>query len=805
MALINITYSADEKTLIDSLVGDNSIVIGGNVYVCKMDAYDSSDYTLLSELNTNDLHATTCSITYNLNAPSTLNLTILGTDNVISSGVSYYEADNENIIAIYKTNNDASYIKEIGRFIITGYNISDNKMISVTAQDYLWSLFCNFSSLGNNDYNVQTWRTIEVIKLNGERFTTLYNVETETPPAFFGDTANKFAEVRPLSELKVYPYTHGIIKVAFDKKYSNYIENIDIGIQNTSLQKYDSTGKTPGQVISEIANMVGAYIKLNSRVSGGTKKFYLEIIEYEFSNDNPVATYNQDSIISCSEIDMYNPDYNSIVVRGKNTPIIALRKFATNIPFDEYPNFTNVNGYELLASESGTYTPTDTFRDTPPEPLEYYLTVDSNVYDINTLEIVGNAYIIKDFELFNDGTTWGQIVLGVPIDYYDLRLSPPYYISPINGQKIYRIKGNVVDSTTGSGTAGVPIKAVRVKDASGNIMTSHEEYTTTSTKTGGYSFENVPLGEYRIIAPYLDTAYSNYYPNIVDNDFLNDSYRNLIDETEYWNGVLDGDYSSGYQLIPTNYNFEIYIQRNDYSENQNSNYGNATLYQSNIGDTAGGVLVEIRLAGTADNNVRYAPLVESDNITSEQLAIHIGEYILKSSQKRNKINHITAIGDENVIPGEDVSIDSDSVHSSQISLVNSVTKTLNKAKFVDDINLNVSSFEDIISRINGLSLIDNIEIGTILQSTMYHPDDPKPDLLENLYDIMIYKNGKRKILTNVRATGDRRFVLNQKVFYDIPQYTVGQLVIVTKAKGSNEYIIIGNLGNKKGAYKIVYV
>ena len=789
--MINIVISADNKSKLQT--DTDYILIGGNSYLCFLDAPDSDAYTTVDELidSNNIINATNLSINQKLNESTTFSFNILGTDMM-----SIFRPENKTIIAIYRTDNDNTNIRELFRGIVISSTVSQAKTLQIIAKDFLWSLFNDEADLDKLNYGIETYRMTKVIKQTGAFFYKRYNVNTEAPPSFFGDATNKFAEVINLYDMKIYPYASGIIKVAFEKRDQSlaFLNSYELYFKDFAIESYNAVGKLPGQIISEICSMAGAYMKVV-----GNK---LIIIEKNYNINAPKIVYNDDNLLTLDKSNTINTNYNAVVIRGKSTPFVSINYFKENKPFDAYPDFMDFNGYALLAQEEGTYNPQSGFSQSTPEPLKYYVEYDSDVYDGSTLEIVGNAIVIQDFEAYNENTSVGQVVLGIPINYYDLRLSPPFVVDPITKRKIYNMHGIVIDASTGSGMPGVPVRAIRFKNASATLMTSPDIYETVTSKTGAYMFSNIPLGEYRIESNYLDNSTNNYNSSIESSDYLSDSYRNLIHESEYWDGIMANNFNSGYQLLPTRYSFEVYIKAKNYADARENPAGS---YRTNVNNALGSVFVEIRLNGTDDDDLRYAPILESVNITNEEMAVHIGELVLKGSNYKKDITNINALGSEAIHPGDCAILNSGQMNSNYDFLIDEISKTLHGAVHKDIIRGGYGSLQDTVSRINGLVARDDIIIGVIQEVHEFSPNVPAPTHDDIYYDVVIYQSGNNKILTNVSATGDRRYILNSRAIFEMPQYKAGDVVLVTNAISSSDRVIIGKINNAYQKRKVIYV
>ncbi|HYE78461.1 MAG TPA: carboxypeptidase-like regulatory domain-containing protein, partial [bacterium] len=424
--------------------------------------------------------------------------------------------------------------------------------------------------------------------------------------------------------VEVYPTAHQILRQLFRSLEGPYFTGLSLGILDFPVPVFDARGFSILGAIRELARLAGGQVVAEGRV--------LVIRELGPASRTPRATfiYPEGTVHQLEEGEPADAFTSITLIGHSQTGQVPT---TPSLPFPLDPSQP---GYVRLGETEGTVEPAEP-RSTDEHPPDLVLTFTFNatLYDPATL-IVDGARRIGPATLRTDGgITWGTIELALPWLVTDTTGDPPFTLDE-NGDPRFFITGQIVDALAvrDGEPLGIPYPTVtRERLVAGEPVGESE--TILGDGQGYYRFTDVPLGVWRIRA-----EAPGYRENWQDDDPDNNLVRDLEAEYADW---LAGQADGRFRKEPTPYHITV--------------WGRPRVPEGEVQDlTLGQVRVRVRAEGVDEPDLRQAPTVRDERLTTERLAIRVGQIVLWASHQSAVQRALTAAPNPLLRPGDRITI-----------------------------------------------------------------------------------------------------------------------------------------------------
>ncbi len=409
-----------------------------------------------------------------------------------------------------------------------------------------------------------------------------------------------FDDVVELHFAKEHPRAHDIIRECFSAADSPYLEKLTIDCIDFPVVYLDAREKTSGDVIREIAGLVGASVKAE-----GTT---LVISERGFPDGFKTAwIYDAITVLDERESCRSEDNFSAVQIFGHSETC----RLPTRSIYFPPTDFTRP-GWCRVVDEEGTLEPSEPFRsDEIPQPAELNFQLDGDLYDPSSISVIGGELATRPtIEVIN-----GQKVINVTIliewNIEDKAGECPY-IEDEEGNRLFRIHGRVYDAVPNADGENLPIAHALVRREKLDGDDQGETFDITADDKGYYAFEAVPLGTYKIIA-----SAPGYLDNYEDDDLDNDEMRDLYEELAQYEEEIE---KGRYEKKGTDYRVIVWAR--------------PKIDIGPLADlTVSQVLLEVRDEATKKSEpLVYGPTIRDERITTEIMARRVGQILLAGSK-----------------------------------------------------------------------------------------------------------------------------------------------------------------------------
>lgn len=399
------------------------------------------------------------------------------------------------------------------------------------------------------------------------------------------------------------PRAHRICRDIFEALADPWFEELSLGFLDFPVVDFDGNDRSPLDLLSTIARLAGARVEAIGRL--------LVIHEVGPASRRGALTCQYDiAALSQWEAGTRPGDVvTAVQLYGHaETGLVATRP---QFPIGQDPSQP---GYVRLGETDGVMVPQEPIRsDDPPTPLLLTFTFNATLYDPASL-IVDGARRIGPPRFVQEGAIrFATIDLEIPWIVTDVAGHAPFTLDE-NGDPRFLIAGQIIDALASVDGEPQPVPyatVTRIRLSPGDEPTGESE-TILSDAQGFYRFTDVPLGRWRI-----EAEAPGFRHNWEDSDPDNNLIRDLDAEYAVW--LLDSEVGR-YRKEERSYHVIV--------------WGKLYSVDAGIQDlTLGQVRVEVRVADVADDDFHYAPAIRDERLTTERLAIRVGQILLWSAQE----------------------------------------------------------------------------------------------------------------------------------------------------------------------------
>ncbi|HDS29909.1 MAG TPA: carboxypeptidase regulatory-like domain-containing protein [Firmicutes bacterium] len=565
-----------------------------------------------------------------------------------------------------------------------------------------------------------------------------------------------FDDIVEIHFAKEHPRAHEIIRDCVESAGSSFINKLIIDCLDFPVTFFDARDKTPGEVIREIANLAGAFV----RAEGTT----LIISERGFPGGFDTAwIYDAVTVLNEGEKSGETAGFNAVQIFGHS----ETSRIPTRSVYLPPTDFTQPGWYRVV-DEKGTLEPVEPVRtDELPQPAELTFQLDASFYDPSSVRVIGGELAGRPVvELINGKPVMNVTVL---IEWaVDDKAGECPFILDENGNRLFRIHGRVFDAVPSLMGEYLPIPHALVTREKLDGEDAGDSFEIMADEDGRYAFEAVPIGEYKIIA-----SATGYLDNYSDDDPDNDEYRNLYDELQKWEDEME---AGRYEKKPTDYHVIVWAR--------------PRMSMGPLADlTVRQVLLEVRDKSTLSGaNLVYSPAIRDNRITTEVLAKRIGRILLTASSQespaitlRLPMNRWLRAGDGIRITGEEFDLSLPDGKPFQVTeLVKVIEPEKGKAYDI------VSSSPRRVARI----LSGGID------------EDPLDTRVGTL--VATYRNELHMRVYDVESCGRIYYGLGASPV--LGEIAVGETVQIAKvSKGALTYLVVARTSDIFGRERICYV
>jgi len=407
-----------------------------------------------------------------------------------------------------------------------------------------------------------------------------------------GTEALKIDDIVEVAYERVYPMCHEAIRAILAEAGWD-TSSVSIEIPDFPLAGFEASGMSPLDALKSLAARVGAAV----RAEGGTV-----IISSKKPPDETRTswTYPSSVILTLNERDHDEQEYNAVQIFGHSETGLAPTRANLLPPIDP-----SKPGYVKLFEKEDTLNPEEPIRtDEPPQPFEMVFRIPAGTFDPDSLLVSGAR--LKESPA-RDGNEY-EITLLVDWLFEDTAGEAPYIVDE-NGDKKFFLRGVVYDVVPVASSEFKPIPHARVERE--RIDVPAEPVEQTADDVGRYFFENVPQGIHKLVASHPD-----YLNNYEDNDPANDVERDLFEEEAAFDEAVENG-----RYIKYATDFHVIVWARPSTE--------AWGLSEHVIDQ---VCLEVRSRSVqTGKNLKYAPPVRDENITTQTLAAEIGRAIIAAS------------------------------------------------------------------------------------------------------------------------------------------------------------------------------
>jgi|GEM_PF-4294547 len=432
-----------------------------------------------------------------------------------------------------------------------------------------------------------------------------------------GFTIRDVIETRVESEL---PMAHRICRDIFESLDDPWFEELSLGFLDFPVVEFDGRDRAPLQLLTDIARLAGARVEAIGRL--------LVIHEVGPASRTGALTclYDIATLSQWEQGTRPSDVVTAVQLYGHaETGLVATRP---QFPIGQDPSQP---GYVRLGETDGVLEPQEPLQSAePPAPLLLTFTFNATLYDPATLIVEGGRRIGQPRYVQEVAIRWATIDLEIPWVVTDAGEAP--FTLDENGDPRFVIAGQIIDALASmdGDPQPVPYATVTIIRLIGDEP-GEESETMLTDEQGFYRFTDVALGRWRV-----EAEAPGYRPNWEDSDPENNLVRDL--EAEYAEWLTDG-VDGRYRKEPTAYHVIV--------------WGKAYAVDAGIQDlTLGQVRVEVRAMDVDEDDLHYAPAIRDEHLTTERLAIRVGQILLWSAQEVVNDASLVAPFTPLVLPGD---------------------------------------------------------------------------------------------------------------------------------------------------------
>ena len=552
------------------------------------------------------------------------------------------------------------------------------------------------------------------------------------------------------------PRAHQIIHDCFNAASSEYFDHVVIDCLDFPVVFMDGKNKTPLDIIREIASVAGATVKAEGNSLVISERGFPGSFETTWVYDTAVI-YDQE------ETDRNGEFFNAIQIFG-HSETSRLPTKSVYIP----PTDFTMPGWSRVVDVVGTLEPEDPIRsDELPQPAELHFQIDGELYDASMVHVLGGELADAPDVEFVDGKK--VINVAVNIDWVvDDKAGEPPYVEDEFGNKLFRIKGRVYDAIPDADGENPPIGLAKVTREKLDGENAGDKFELNSDEDGYYIFENVEIGNYKIIA-----EASGYLGNFDDTDPDNDEYRDLYQELIDYESEID---KGRYEKQPTDYHVIVWAR--------------PLIDPGPLADlTVSMVILEARDESTLSGSpLSYGNTIRDERITTEILARRIGKILIDTVGAINPSFTIKTPLNRWIKAGDGIRLTGDEIDNPLPSSENFQATSIRKI-----FDPSTGSAHDFIS-------CDPGSIGNYLAGKLR--EDPLDTHVGTV--VAVYRNELYGRVYDVSASGTTYYSLKSGPL--LGALKVGEIVQIAKAKsGALGFYIVARTTEIFPEGRIVYV
>lgn len=406
--------------------------------------------------------------------------------------------------------------------------------------------------------------------------------------------------VRESRVVEALPTAHAICREIFAGLPDPWFTDISLGFLDFPIVEFDGASRSPLALMQEIARLAGAQVRAVGRL--------LVLYEVGPASRSPQLTMRYPRAVLESSDAGTRPEAAPTAIQlfgHTDSGLVATRP---QWPYNADPSG---GGRVRLGETRGFWEPESPVRtDTLPPPLRITFTFNATLFDPATLIVEGARRVGPSRVEVVGPIRWATIELELPWVVTDLTGEPPFVLDE-NGDPRFVLAGQVIDALASEAGEPQPVPYAEVTRIrlEGDLPLP-DPVTLLTDARGYYRFVDVPLGRYR-----MEARAPGYRMNWEDSDPENNLIRDLEAEYADW---LAASADGRYQKENTPYHIIV--------------WGQGYAADTGIQDlTVGQVRVEVRVAGVPEAELRYAPVIRDERLTTERLAIRVGSIYLWAS------------------------------------------------------------------------------------------------------------------------------------------------------------------------------